>query len=89
MVALSTPFGKRGWFYEEWASERRWERVRVNADRCPRHTREFLAEEREAMGERWYRQEYETSFEDAIGAVFSDRDIEAAESGDVRPLRLW
>jgi hypothetical protein len=89
MVALSTPFGKRGWFYEEWASERRWERVRVTADRCPRHTPEFLAEERGSMGDRWYRQEYLTDFSDAIGAVFSDSDISAAESGDVRPLRLW
>jgi hypothetical protein len=88
LVALSTPAGKRGWFWEEWDSARRWERVRVTADRCPRHTPEFLAEEREAMGERWYRQEYECSFEDVVDAVFSDSDIAAAESDDVRPLPL-
>ena len=63
-----------------------WERVKVTADRCPRITPEFLAEERLALGERWYAQEYLCSFEDAVGAVFSAEDIAAALSDDVSPL---
>jgi len=86
LVALSTPFGKRGWFHDSWHSGETWERVRINADQCPRITREFLAEERKALGERWYRQEYCTSFEDVIDAVFAWEDIQAAMSQDVQPL---
>src|SRR5262249_37295005 len=62
LVALSTPWGRRGWFYEEWHSSRSWERVKITADRCPRISAEFLEEERQALGERWWRQEYFCSF---------------------------
>lgn len=86
LVALSTPFGKRGWFHEEWSGANRWQRVRVTAEECPRIGADFLAEERLALGERWYRQEYGCSFEDVVGAVFSQDDISAALSDDVRPL---
>ena len=87
-VALSTPFGKQGWFFEEWSGTRAWERVRITADQCPRITAEFLEEEQTVLGERWWRQEYFCSFEEVIDAVFSQADIEAALTGDVRPLFL-
>jgi hypothetical protein len=86
LVALSTPFGQRGWFFEAWQSSEEWERVRVTANECPRISEEFLASERKALGERWYRQEYLCSFEDTIDAVFSAEDIRAALSDDVKPL---
>lgn len=87
LVALSTPFGKRGWFWEAWESrDQPWRRWRVTADQCSRITAEFLAEERLAMGLRWYMQEYECSFEDAEGAVFLGADIEAAFAGGAEPL---
>jgi hypothetical protein len=77
LLAQSTPFGKRGWFYEAWDRGPGWHRVKVTADECPRITPEFLAEERLEMGERWYRQEYFCSFEDDTGAVFPGECIEA------------
>jgi hypothetical protein len=86
LVALSTPFGKRGWFHDEWHGEGEWERVRIIADQCPRITKEFLAEERRALGDRYYRQEYLTSFEDVIDAVFAWEDIQAALTDEVKPL---
>ncbi len=86
LVALSTPFGKRGWFYEEWSGTAPWERVRITADQCPRITPQFLAEERLALGERFYLQEYGTLFSEVIDAVFSSADIAAALSEDVKPL---
>src|SRR5262245_36206371 len=64
LIALSTPFGQRGWFYEAWQSGEMWERIRVTAEDCPRITHEFLDEEKLALGERWIRQEYMCSFED-------------------------
>jgi hypothetical protein len=86
LVALSTPFGKRGWFHDEWHGAGAWERVQIVADQCPRITPEFLAEERRALGERWYRQEYLCSFEDTIDAVFAYQDIQAALNNDLQPL---
>lgn len=86
LIAMSTPFGKRGFFYDEWTSTHEWERVRVTAKECPRIDAAFLAEEREAIGERWYRQEYECSFEDVIGALLSHECIQASLSDEVKPL---
>lgn len=86
LVALSTPFGQRGWFHAEWAGGGDWDRVRVTADRVPRITPEFLAEERLALGDRWWNQEYQCSFESTIDAVFAYADIQAALSDQVRPL---
>ena len=37
-----------------------------------------MDEEKQALGERWYRQEYECSFEDTIDAVFNFEEIAAA-----------
>jgi hypothetical protein len=86
LIAMSTPFGKRGFFFEEWTSSRPWARVQVTAEQCRRISEDFLREERESIGERWYRQEYQCSFEDMVGAVFSWEDIQAAMSDDVQPL---
>ena len=86
MIALSTPFGKRGWFHDEWHGTGDWQRVKITADQCPRISVEFLAEERRALGERWYRQEYLCSFESVVDAVFAYEDIMAALSDDVKPL---
>lgn len=86
MICLSTPFGKRGWFFEAWHSAEPWERVKVTAEECGRIPPAFLQEERQALGERWYRQEYTCSFEDVVDAVFQHADIQAAMSMDVKPL---
>jgi hypothetical protein len=86
MVALSTPFGKRGWFHDEWHGVGEWKRVKITAPECPRIPADFLAEERRALGERWFNQEYLCSFEDTVDAVFSYADIQAAMSDDVKPL---
>lgn len=87
LIALSTPFGKRGWFFDEWEKGGdRWERIRVTAKQCPRISKEFLDDERLALGERWFNQEYLCSFEDSIDAVFLQEHIEAAFAGNAEPL---
>jgi hypothetical protein len=86
IVALSTPYGQRGWFHDAWTKEPDWTRYSVPASRCPRITAEFLAGERMRMGERWYRQEYDLLFADAVDAVFSQDVIAGAMSPDVQPL---
>ncbi len=86
LVALSTPYGKRGWFHDEWHGGGEWERVRVPATDCPRISKEFLESERRSLGERWFRQEYLCEFAETIDAVFSYADIQAARSSEVLPL---
>lgn len=86
LMMLSTPWGKRGVFFEEWTGGGGWERYEVPASQCPRISQEFLEEERRALPARVYRQEYECSFEETEDQVFSYEEIEAAMSGDVAPL---
>jgi hypothetical protein len=84
---MSTPVGKRGFFYEEWANGgARWKRFTVTAMDCPRIRREFLEEERATMGEQWFRQEYLCEFVDVDQGLFSRDVVERAFSNDVRPL---
>jgi hypothetical protein len=70
LVCLSTPFGKRGFFHEEWMSERVWERIRIPAEMCPRIPADFLAEERLSLGEMYFRQEYGCEFSAMAGLVY-------------------
>lgn len=86
LLLLSTPFGKRGAFYEEWTGLGSWERYTVTAAECPRIPPAFLAEEREALGEWWYAQEYECRFMEAVDSVFTSELIQAALSDEVEPL---
>jgi hypothetical protein len=86
LVCLSTPFGKRGWFWEEWVGTNSWHRLRVTAEQCPRIPADFLEEERQALGPRWYAQEYGCSFEETVDAVFLQSDIEAAFDETDEPL---
>ncbi len=87
LVCLTTPFGKRGWFYEEWSKGGAvWERYRATAADCPRISPEFLAEERRALGAHWYGQEYMLEFRDAVDQVFRQDDIDAMFRDDVQPL---
>ena len=75
MLAMSTPFGRRGWFYEA-SKSRAWRITTVTADQCPRISPEFLEAEREAGGWR-FKQEYECEFVDVAGLMFDRADIDA------------
>jgi hypothetical protein len=76
LIALSTPWGCRGWFYEGWHSSEAWQRWEVPASKCPRIKPEFLEEERRVLGSYWYDQEYECRFLDSQTQVFRREDID-------------
>jgi len=75
LVALSTPYGRRGWWSDAWHSSHDWKRVHITAEQCPRITPAFLVEEREQLGDWWFKQEYYGEFLDAETSVFSSEDI--------------
>jgi len=87
LVLMSTPFGKRGHFHHEWSDGGDgWKRVRVPATEVPRISPGFLEEERAALGDWWYRQEYLCDFVEAEDAFFLEADVRNAITVDVQPL---
>src|SRR5829696_6378972 len=86
LMMLSTPYGKRGVFYEEWTGGHGWERYEVPASQCLRISEAFLEEERRVLPSWVYRQEYECSFEDTEDQVFTTEMVEQAVTPEVTPL---
>jgi hypothetical protein len=78
LLCLSTPFGKRGWFFEQWTgADPIWERIVSKAVDCPRIAPGFLAEERRMLGPAMFAQEHCCEFIEAEGQVFSAESIDA------------
>lgn len=87
IILMSTPFGKRGHFFDEWSSGGKvWERIMIPATECPRISQSFLDEERRALGEWWFKQEYLCVFTETTDQVFSYDLIAAAITDDIKPL---
>jgi hypothetical protein len=73
LICLSTPFGRRGFFHQEWTDkDSTWLRIEVDASKNPRISKDFLAEELRTLGQSWYDQEYRCSFEALEGLVYPD-----------------
>lgn len=88
-VALSTPRGKRGWFYREWSEGGdQWHRARVTAHSIPRIDPAWLERQRDKLGEYWFTQEFLCEFLDADDQLFPTDLILAACTSDVLPLAL-
>lgn len=88
LVLMSTPFGKRGHFWEVWNASQNWNRVRVPATEVPRISPEFLEEERAEMGSWWFSQEYMCEFVESEDTIFKDEFLQAALSDELKPLQL-
>ncbi len=73
LICLSTPYGRRGFFYQAWANGGDdWQRIEIPAERISRIKPTFLDEERRQHGESFVRQEYGCSFEALEGLVYPD-----------------
>jgi hypothetical protein len=89
LLMLSTPFGKRGEFYEAWENGANdWERYEVPASQCPRIGAEYLASERRAIPERVFLQEYECEFTETDDQVFGADLVMGALTEAVEPLAI-
>lgn len=86
LAMMSTPFGKRGAFFEAWQGGEDWERYEVPASQCPRIPASFLEEERRSLPARVFRQEYLCSFEDVEDAVFGHDLIQSMIDDSIPPL---
>jgi hypothetical protein len=82
-VLLSTPRGKRGFFWELWHSDEDWQRMMVRSNEVARIRSEDLEVFRATMPEQFFRQEFYCEWLDTEGSLFSYDDIEAAlEAGE-------
>ena len=86
LFALTTPAGKRGWFYEQWLRGIGWQRISIKSTECRRIDPEFLQQEREALGPLLFGQEYLCEFHDPEGAAFLTELIDAAFTADFEPF---
>jgi len=88
LIALSTPWGRRGWFFKEWTEGQGWQRHQITADQCPRISPNFLEEERRSMPKAWFEAEYYCTFTESEDSVFGYDEVMAAISADVEPLEV-
>ena len=86
LIALSTPWGKRGWWHENWVNGIGWERTVYTAEDCPRISPDFLEQERRAMPGAWFAQEYLCQFAEDSAAVFRWEDVMQALDNQEKPL---
>lgn len=87
LIALSTPFGRQGWWHDAWEhGGPTWQRVRVTAADCPRISAAFLTQERAAMGDWFYRQEYCCEFADTAAQLFTEEHLRRMYNAKVSPL---
>ena len=87
MILLSTPWGRRGTFFETWENGGDWERVGpIRGTDCSRIPPSFLAQERAEMPPWVYAAEWDCQFTDNELTVFRSADIEAALDTSVTPL---
>ncbi len=84
---MSTPCGKRGFFYETWEfGGPTWEKVAVRATECPRIPMAFLEEQLAEMGQAWFEQEFLCGFVENGTNVFAREMVERALDDTVKPL---
>jgi hypothetical protein len=89
-VLLSTPRGKRGFFWELWHSNDDWQRVMVRSDEVARIRPEDLEVFRAQMPEQFFQQEFYCEWLETEGSLFSYDDIQAALAAgeDVEAVRI-
>jgi hypothetical protein len=85
-IDMSSPNGRRGYFYENWAHGEGIERIRIVGRQCPRISAEFLEQQRKKLGPTLYAQEFEGEFNDSDTSAFNSELIEMALVDDFEPF---
>jgi hypothetical protein len=84
LFLLSTPFGKRGRFWDAWNSDM-WEKHAIKSEECPLILKDFLQSKRNELTEAEYRQEFEGEFLEE-GDAYIPRYLIQASARDVEQL---
>jgi hypothetical protein len=93
LLALSTPNGRRGWFFEAWENNDSYEKVLIPWQKCSRLNEDIISLHRQTAGELLFRQEYECEFLDVEQIVlFPSHLIERSMRTDMKIpdfLKAW
>ena len=85
-IDMSSPNGRRGYFFENWEHGEGIERIKIIGRQCPRISAEFLEQQRRKLGPTLYAQEFEGEFNDSDTSAFSSELIEMALVDDFEPF---
>jgi Terminase large subunit, T4likevirus-type, N-terminal len=89
LIALSTPWGTRGWWYQAFRETgpgaEVWERYTVPATEVPRIDPDYLAQEQRTIGSWWFDQEFMTMFKDKQTAALRSEDVDRA----IQDYKTW
>jgi hypothetical protein len=88
LMMLSTPYGRRGVFFEEWTGSEPWERFEVPATEVARIPASFLEAEKRSMPEWWYAQEYGCEFRETEDQLWTHEMIEGARADELQEYRF-
>jgi len=88
LILMSTPYGKRGFFFKEWTEGQSWEKIKITAHNCSRISPDFLKEEKSTMPDFFFRSEYLGEFTETTDQIFSYESVQNALSDDIEPLSL-
>lgn len=89
IMCLSTPWGKRGFFYnlhEEAANG--WERHKVTVHESAQYSEERIAEVKAALGSFIFSSDYLCEFGDTDNQLFSTESVRAAFAPGIAPLEV-
>ena len=87
VIALSTPFGKRGFFYRACTqSKGRWELIKITAEQSARISPDDLATARREYDPHWFRQEFMCEFQGDVTLYFDLELVDAAFDSNVEPF---
>lgn len=87
LICMSTPFGKRGHFFEEWNNgEASWKRIEITAHMCPRITPEQLEAQQRSLGDMFFRQEFLCEFVETEDSSFNYDLVQRAFDDTIKPL---
>ncbi|MGP9581040.1 MULTISPECIES: phage terminase large subunit [unclassified Brachybacterium] len=89
IIALSTPWGRRGWFYElHEAVGNGWERHRVTVHESAQYDAARIAEVKASLGSFVFSSDYECVFGDTDSQFFSTDSVRASFSSTIAPLEV-
>jgi len=88
LALLSSPDGRRGFFFDAYQHREEWFYKEIPATACSRWKAADLAEMRRKTGEYFFAQEMECAFNDATTGAFRSDDIDAAVQEEKNPWNL-
>jgi hypothetical protein len=84
-IDMSSPNGRRGYFYESWQYGENAERIKITGEQCPRIGAKYLTQMKRELGPMLYSQEFEGEFIDDSATAFNSELIEAALVDELSP----